>query len=58
MINEIVQKQELINYGFMDRPKLVQSLDSVCTYTEMLLNIVLGDTFIDYRYSPVMQMAK
>ena len=36
----------------MDRPKLVQSLDCVYTYTEILLIYVSGNGFIDYMGRP------
>ena len=36
----------------MSRPKLVQSLDSMYTRTEMVLIFVLGDAFIDYSGRP------
>ena len=36
----------------MGRPKLIQSLDSVYTCTEMLLIFVPEDAFIDYTGRP------
>ena len=36
----------------MGRPKLVQSLDSVYTCSEMLLIFLLGDANIDYKSRP------
>ena len=37
------KRQELIKIRFLGRPKLVQSLDSVYTCTEILLIFVQGD---------------